>query len=128
MNVTIEDIEQYLLEVKDAVKKGNYWLVMNPKRQENIRLFRDYTIDKVKVKEIILGLTVMDFVEILQNEHKGYQHERLYVFGKDTAFLHKENKKAKTVSLYIKFNKVTNSFVYVISFHEQKRPVKYYFK
>ena len=31
----------------------------------------------------ILSLTEMDFSEILQNEHKGFEHERLYVFGKD---------------------------------------------
>ena len=34
----------------------------------------------------------------------------------------------KTVSLYIKFNKLENSFVIVISFHEQKHPLTYYFK
>lgn len=34
----------------------------------------------------------------------------------------------KTVSLYIKFNKLENCFVIVISFHKQKYPLKYYFK
>lgn len=29
-----------------------------------------------------MGLTVMDFSEILQNKHKGFEHERLYVFGR----------------------------------------------
>ena len=128
MNVTLKDIEQYLVEVKDAVKKGNYWLIKNAKRQDNINLFRDYAINDAKAKEIILGLTEMDFVEILQNEHKAYQHEKLYVFGKDVMLLYRESKKTKTVPLYIKFNKLKNSFVYVISFHEQKHPVKYYFK
>ena len=34
----------------------------------------------------------------------------------------------KTVSLYIKFNKLENCFVIVISFHEQKYPLTYYFR
>lgn len=36
--------------------------------------------------------------------------------------------KAKTVSLYIKFNKLENCFVIVISFHEQNYPLTYYFR
>ena len=47
----------------------------------------DYVIDETKVKNIILSLTVMDFSEILQNEHKGFEYERLYVFGKDVTFV-----------------------------------------
>ena len=34
----------------------------------------------------------------------------------------------KTVSLYIKFNKLESCFVIVISFHEQKYPLRYYFR
>lgn len=46
-------------------------------------MFLDYIIDEAKAKDIILSLTVMDFSEIRQNEHKGFEHEKLYVFGKD---------------------------------------------
>ena len=79
----------------------------------------DYVIDEAKAKEIILSLTVMDFSEILQNEHKGFEHEKLYVFGKDVTLLERNGTEEKTVSLYIKFNKLENCFVIVISFHEQ---------
>ena len=122
------DIEQYLSEVKEAVGNDRYRLDRNAKRQDNINLFLDYVIDEVKAKEIILSLTVMDFSEILQNEHKGYEHERLYVFGKDVTLLERNGTEEKTVSLYIKFNKLENCFVIVISFHEQKHPLTYYFK
>ena len=81
-----------------------------------------------KAKAIILSLTVMDFSEILQNEHKGFEHERLYVFGKDVPLLERNGTEDKTVSLYIKFNKLENCFVIVISFHEQKHPLTYYFQ
>lgn len=31
-----------------------------------------------EVKDIIPGLTVMDFSQIRQNEHKGFEHEQKY--------------------------------------------------
>ena len=128
LNIDQKDIEQYLSEVKEAVEKDNYRLDRNARRQDNINLFLDYVIDEAKAKEIILSLTAMDLSEILQNEHKGYEHEKLYVFGKDVTLLERNGTEEKTVSLYIKFNKLENCFVIVISFHEQKYPLTYYFR
>ena len=128
MNIDQKDIEQYLSEVKNAVEKDKYRIDRNAKRQDNINLFLDYVIDEAKAKEIILSLTAMDFSEILQNEHKGFEHERLDVFGKDVVLLERTGTEEKTVSLYIKFNKLENCFVIVISFHEQKYPLTYYFR
>jgi hypothetical protein len=76
----------------------------------------------------LLDLTALDFSEILQNEHQGFEHEQLYVFGKDVQLLERIGNSEKTVSLYIKFNKLEDCFVIVISFHEQKYPMQYYFK
>ena len=128
MNIDKKDIEQYLSEVKEAVGNDRYRLERNDKRQDNINLFLDYVINEAKAKEIILSLTAMDFSEILQNEHKGFEHEQLYVFGKNVILLERNGAEEKTVSLYIKFNKLENSFVIVISFHEQKYPLTYYFQ
>ena len=128
LNIDQKDIEQYLSEVKDAVGKDKYRIDRNAKRQDNINLFLDYVIDEAKAKEIILSLTAMDFSEILQNEHKGFEHEQLYVFGKDVVLLERTGTEEKTVSLYIKFNKLENCFVIIISFHEQKYPLTYYFR
>ena len=128
LNIDQKDIEQYLSEVKEAVEKDNYRLDRNARRQDNINLFLDYVIDESKAKEIILSLTATDFSEILQNEHKGYEHEKLYVFGTDVTLLERNGTEEKTVSLYIKFNKLENCFVIVISFHEQKHPLTYYFR
>lgn len=127
LNIEKKDIEQYLSEVKEAVENDRYRIDRNTKRQDNINLFLDYVIDEEKAKDIILSLTAMDFSNILQNEHKGFEHERLYVFGKDVTLLERNGKEEKTVSLYIKFNKLENCFVIVISFHEQKHPLTYYF-
>lgn len=128
MDMDKKDIEQYLSEVKDAVENDRYRLDRNTKRQDNINLFLDYVIDEAKAKEIILSLTAMDFSEILQNEHKGFEHEKLFVFGKDVILLERSGTEERSVSLYIKFNKLKNCFVIVISFHEQKYPLTYYFK
>ena len=128
MNIERESIEQYLLEVKESVKKDKYRLDHNSRRQDNIKLFLDYVIDEAKVKEVILDLDTQDFSTILQNEHKGFEHEKLYVFGKAIILLERNGTEEKTVSLYIKFNKLENCFVIVISFHEQKYPLTYYFK
>ncbi|HIX68599.1 MAG TPA: type II toxin-antitoxin system MqsR family toxin [Candidatus Anaerostipes excrementavium] len=128
MNIRKKDIEQYLFEIKEAVENNRYRIDRNVRRQNNIDLFLKYVIDEVKAKEIILSLNVMDFSKILQNEHKGYEYERLYVFGKDVVLLERSGTEEKVVSLYIKFNKLDNCFVIVISFHEQKYPLTYYFK
>ncbi|MCM1495311.1 MAG: type II toxin-antitoxin system MqsR family toxin [Bacteroides sp.] len=128
MNIDKKDIEQYLSVLKEAVGNDRYRLARNLKRQDNVNLFLNYVIDEAKAKEIILSLTAMDFSEILQNEHAGYEHESLYVFGKDVNLLERNGTEKKTVSLYIKFNKLENGFVIVISFHEQKYPLIYHFK
>lgn len=124
----MKDIEQYLSEVKAAVKNDRYRIDRNSKRQDNLNLFLDYVIDEAKAKEVILDLTAMDFSEILPNEHRGFEHEKLYVFGKDVILLERNGTEKKTVSLYIKFNRLEDGFVIVISFHKQKYPFTYYFK
>lgn len=128
MILTIEDIEKYLNEVKKAIHKGKYRLDRNRKRQDNIDLFLNYVIDETKAKEILLSLSAADFSEVLNNEHVGYEHERLYVFGKEVSLWERVGTEKKIVSLYIKFNKLENCYVIVISFHEQKHPLRYPFK
>jgi len=128
LDITQNDIDIYLAEVKDAIRKNRYRIERNSRRQDNINLFLDYVIDENMTKDILLGLTATDFSEILQNEHKGYEHERLYVFGKDVEMLERIGNACRIVSLYIKFNKLENCYVIVVSLHEQKYPIKYYFK
>ena len=127
-NITQEEIEEYLSDVKKAVSEDRYRLDRNSRRQENIDLFINYVIDESKAKDIILSLEVMDFSEIVQNEHVGFEHEMLYIFGKDVQLLERTGTEEVTVSLYIKFNKLENNYVIVISFHEQHYPLNYYFR
>lgn len=128
LEVTSDKIEAYLLEVKDAIFKGNYSIARNNNRQDNNDLFNDYVIDEEKAKEILLTIEVEDFSEVRYNEHKGYEHELLYIFGKEVTLLERWGSEESIVPLYIKFNKLENQYVIVISFHRQKYPMKYYFK
>ncbi len=128
MDVSWTDIDVYLTEVKAAIQKNRYRIELNSHRQDNRDLFFTYVIDEAMAKDILLGLTVADFSEILQNEHLGYEHELLYVFGKDVELLERMGSAKKTVSLYIKFNKIDSCYVIVVSLHEQKYPITYYFK
>jgi hypothetical protein len=128
LNVTQNDIDVYLTEVKEAIQNNRYRIERNSRRQDNINLFLNYVIDEIMAKDILLGLTATDFCEILQNEHKGFEHELLYVFGKDVELLERMGNARKIVSLYIKFNKLDNSYVIVVPLHEQKYPIKYFFK
>lgn len=128
MEVTIADIEKYLEEVKEAINAGRYRVEMNENRQDNQDLFMDYLVSEEKRKQILLSLTAMDFSEIRNNTHKGFEHELLYVFGKDIKLLRRFGSGEEQVSLYIKFNKLESRYIIVISFHKQKYPLKYKFK
>lgn len=128
LNITFDEIKLYLSSIKDAVQNDRYRIDRNNRRQDNQKLFLDYVIDEAKAKEILLSLEVTDFSEKRNNENKGFEHEVLYIFGKDVKLLERFGSEERTVSLYVKFNKLENCFVIVISFHEQKYPMKYYFK
>lgn len=128
LNITQNEIKVYQEEVKEAIQNNRYRIERNSRRQDNIDLFVNYVIDETIAKDILLGLEATDFSEILRNEHRGYEHELLYVFGKDVELLERMGNTSKTVSLYIKFNKMENCYMIVVSLHEQRYPIKYYFK
>lgn len=125
MNVTKSDVEAYLLDVFDAVKAGRYQISPRPKNQS---LYIDYVFTETDVKKVILSLTADDFSDAVQNDHPQHPEEILYIFGKDIKLLPRYGGAEELVSLYIKFNKLTNQYVIVISFHKQEYPLTYKFK
>ena len=127
VNIDEKHIEDYLSDVKRKILGGKYRIELNDKRPDNKNLFFDYVIDKSKEKEILLKLSPRDFSDILPNEHKGYENERLYVFGKDVSLTERIGKNRVTVPLYIKINNTKNGPVIIISFHKQKHPLTYHF-
>lgn len=130
-HVTIRDkeqIEHYLSDVKSKVRDDLYRVERNDKRQENNNLFLRYVIDKNKVKEILLNLNSEDYSETRPNEHKGYENELLYIFGKTVFLTERIGENRVKVPLYIKINNREKGPVIIISFHKQKFTLKYYFK
>lgn len=125
MNVTKSDVEQYLSDVFAAVNVGRYQI---SSRQKNQDIYMDYVFTEEDAKKVILSLTVYDFSHAVQNDHPQHPEEILYIFGKDINLMPRYGDSEEKVSLYIKFNKLTNQYVIVISFHKQEYPLTYKFK
>ena len=125
MNVTKSDVEQYLSDVFAAVNAGRYQI--SP-RQKNQDIYMDYVFTEEDAKKVILSLTAYDFSDAVQNDHPQHPEEILYIFGKDINLMPRYGDSEEKVSLYIKFNKLTNQYVIVISFHKQEYPLIYKFK
>ena len=128
MYITQDEINVYLDEVKEAIRNNRYRIERNRNRVDNNNLFLDYVINEIVVRDILMGLTATDFSERVQNDHIGFEHEILYVLGKDVELLERMGDTVRTVSLYIKLNKLENCYVIVVSMHEQRYPIIYYFR
>ena len=125
MNVTREDIEKYLTDVFISVQAGRYQL---SNREKNDELYLDYVFSEESAKSIILSLKVEDFSEAVYNDHPKYSYEILYIFGKEIKLVPKFGGDEEVVPLYIKFNKLSNQYVIIISLHRQEYPLVYKFK
>lgn len=127
MDLNFAEVEEYLSNVKKAVKEGRYEIERNANREANSMLFRNYLISEEDAKKIIYNLTPMDFSEAVRNRKPQYADEILYIFGKEVKLLERYGDAGKEIELYIRFKKESNDYVIVISFHEAKYPVKKYF-
>lgn len=122
------EINDYLGEAKKLILDGKFRIALNSNRLTNLSLFDEYLINEESVKSILLNLTVYDFCEKVQNKHANFNHEWLYVFGKEIDLIKRFEEKSEMVPLYIKFNKIEDKFTIVVSFHKQKYPLVYYFQ
>lgn len=123
------EIADYLSSrAKKLIVQNKFSIALNSNRMTNLSLFDEYLIDEERIKIILLDLTEDDFCEKVQNKHVQFQHEWLYIFGKEISLMKRYEEKSEVVPLYIKFNMIENKFVIVISFHKQKYPLVYYFR
>lgn len=122
------EINDYLGEAKKLILDGKFRIALNSNRLTNLSLFDEYLINEESVKSILLNLTVYDFCEKVQNKHANFNHEWLYVFGKEIDLIKRFEEKSEMVPLYIKFNKIEDKFLIVVCFHKQKYPLVYYFQ
>lgn len=122
------EINEYLGEAKKLILDGKFRIALNSNRLTNLSLFDEYLLNEESVKSILLNLTVYDFCEKVQNKHANFNHEWLYIFGKEINLMKRFEEKSEMVPLYIKFNKIEDKFLIVVSFHKQKYPLVYYFQ
>ena len=122
------EIADYLSRAKKLIVQNKFCIALNSNRMTNLSLFDEYLIDEERIKIILLDLTEDDFCEKVQNKHVQFQHEWLYIFGKEISLMKRYEEKSEVVLLYIKSNMIENKFVIVISFHKQKYPLVYYFR
>ena len=125
MNITKSDVEKYLSDVFVAIRTGRFQI--SP-RQKNQDIYKRYVFTEDDAKKVILSLSTKDFSDVVRNEHPKHREEILYIFGKDIKLLSRFEETEEEVSLYIKFNKLANQFLIVISFHKQEYPLTYKFK
>lgn len=125
MNITKSDVEKYLSDVFVAVSTGRFQI--SP-RQKNQDIYKRYVFTEDDAKKVILSLSTNDFSEAVRNENPKHSEEILYIFGKDIKLLSRFEKIEENVPLYIKFNKLTNQYLIVISLHKQEYPLTYKFK
>lgn len=125
VNILVDksEIIDYLSCAKKLIVQNKFSIALNSNRMTNSSLF-----DEERIKSILLDLTEDDFCEKVQNKHVQFQHEWLYIFGKEISLMKRYEEKSEVVPLYIKFNMIENKFVIVISFHKQKYPLVYYFR
>lgn len=118
VNLLIDEseINDYLGEAKKLILDGKFRIALNSNRLTNLSLFDEYLINEESVKSILLNLTVYDFCEKVQNKHANFNHEWLYVFGKEIDLIKRFEEKSEMVPLYIKFNKIEDKFLIVVSF------------
>ena len=108
-----------------AVSTGRFQI--SP-RQKNQDIYKRYVFTEDDAKKVILSLSTNDFSEAVRNENPKHSEEILYIFGKDIKLLSRFEKIEENVPLYIKFNKLTNQYLIVISLHKQEYPLTYKFK
>ena len=125
MHFQKSDIEEYLQGVWNAIEAGKYQIAPRPKNRE---LLTDYIITEEEELDIIKRLTPMDFSDAVPKDHRAREYEILDIFGKNINLLERFGNQERNVSLYIKFNKISDQYLFVISFHEQEHPLSYYFK
>lgn len=127
-NYTYQQVESILLGIKDCVQRGRYSISLNSNRKDNLDFIAKYKLQQKDQKKILLGIKTEDFCYALPNEHRGYEHEILYVFVPEVNLIDAFGKDRK-VAVYVKFNFIhDNDYTVVVSFHELHFPIDYLFK
>lgn len=107
--------------ISSGVEGQDYTFIQ---RDKNEALFSDYIINSRTRKEILLSLTLEDFIKWEYSENTSFANCIVYFFEKTVKLIPRyiEDAKEKDVELYIKFtwNDNRDGILVVISFHEKE--------
>lgn len=126
VKISKQTIQNLIIKCKKNITTNGYLVISN--RGKNNNFSYKYGINSNIIKQIICNLKYSDFIEVLRNEHKGYEDECLYLFApiiKLTNVAGKTNK----MQIYLKINYIEKKrVVIVVSIHKASYRLKYYFK
>ena len=125
LNAFLENQKKDILnKIQEIVRSGDLGKDYTiSQREKNKKLRHDYCVTDKKIKEILLGLTIEDFIKIEDSNNEDHLGDIVCKFEKVYALIPRweENADSKDVSLYIKMIKPEDGkMLFIISFHEKE--------
>ena len=121
-----EEIECLLDKIKKVLRKKNCFILSD--RDKNNFFCSEYSLSCKIIKEVLKNLTIFDFAKIVENCHKDYDNERLYIFAPKLDLVNSNGDKEK-VCVYLKINYIDScDFIVIVSLHRCDYKLKYAFK
>ena len=125
LNYTKEEINEYLENVKELVKK-NKFKISDVNREKNVEFIENYNLYSRKQKEMLLSIETSDFCYAVDDYNT---NEKLYIFSKEYEL--NNWGRYENVNVYIKINirkLVSDEYAIIISFHKREKEIKFLFK
>ncbi len=116
--------ENILSHLRQTITKGKYGVdyTVIP-RDKNKELREKYYISDSKVKEILLSLTVDDYICPKESDNEDFPDDIVHIFIKTEKLIQRFTDSFVDVNLYIKFTwpRQNNKKLLIISFHEENK-------
>ena len=121
----VQEPEKIVEKLRQTINTGKFGIdyTIIP-RDKNNSLREKYIIDDYKIKEILLDLTVDDYIKTELSTNKGFPDDIVHFFKKDVCLILRffdNNIEQQKVKLYIKFTwtkTIKKGNLIFISFHE----------
>ncbi|MCK5154835.1 MAG: hypothetical protein KAQ69_00285 [Spirochaetales bacterium] len=130
LDLTPEQIKEYVGKLRNLVIEGKYSISQNNRRRENLNFIEDYKINSDKERKILMNIEYDDFCYAVDNQNSKFAHEVLYVFNKE--YVLDNWGELESIDIYIKTNMTQtrkgDDIVIVISFHKRNKPISYLFR
>ncbi len=128
LDLTPEQIKEYVGKLRNLVIEGKYSISQNNRRRENLNFIEDYKINSDKERKILMSIEYDDFCYAVDNQNSKFAHEVLYVFNKE--YVLDNWGELESIDIYIKTNmtQTRKGDDIVISFHKRNKPISYLFR